>query len=160
MGASTSVVETAFSNSIGDGGPTAAMAAMTGSLSATGDGFGASQLQSSKRGAAVCIASNQGNSLANVAGSYLGTWISLQPVTAVTELLVEQTGNTAEAVHRDSLGGRAYSLGNDFLLSFWDGRLETSANHGAIAAGGRAMFIVYTNPSKYPTLVYYTRKSG
>jgi hypothetical protein len=133
---------------------------LTGNLSTTGDVYVASQLHSTKRGTAVCIRANSGKSLLNVAGNYLGAWISLQPVTAVTELLIDETGTTAESVHRDSLGGRSYSLGVDWILSFWDGRLSTSANHGAISGDGRTMFIVYTNPSKYPTLVYYTRKPG
>jgi hypothetical protein len=78
----------------------------------------------------------------------------------VTELLVNATGSTAESVHIDSTGGRAYSLGLDFMLVNWDGKLATSANYGAISINGRAMFIVYTDPNKFPTLVYYTRKSG
>ena len=133
---------------------------LTGSVSADGDVLIMAQLESSRRGLAVCLRSNNGNSLANVAGSYIGSWINLRPSTAVTELLVTNAGNTSEAVYRDSFGNGNYALGADILLSFWDGRLETRDNHGAIAAGGKAMFIVYTDPDKYPTLVYYTRKQG
>ena len=95
---------------------------------------------------------------ANAAGSWHGSWISTGPTSAVTELLIVISGQTAEAVHVDSIGGRNYSLGSDWMLVNWDGRLETSIQDGAISADGRIAFTVNTDPSKHPTLIVYIRK--
>jgi hypothetical protein len=133
---------------------------LNGGVSSNGDVITASQIESGRRGAAVCIRANAGKSLLNVASSYLGAWISLQPMTAVTELLVDTSGTTAEAVALDSAGGRAYSIGQDWMLVNWDGKLATSSNHGAISADGRFMFIIRLNPGGFPALVFYSRKSA
>jgi hypothetical protein len=131
---------------------------LVGSLSAGGAVFTSSQLQSSAQGAAICIRASSNNTLANAQGSWYGSWMSTGPNTAVTELLIVLSGQTAEAVHIDSNGGRNYSLGADWMLVNWDGRLQTSIQNGAISADGRIAFTVNTDPSKYPTLIVYIRK--
>jgi hypothetical protein len=131
---------------------------LVGSLSAGGAVFTSSQLQSSAHGAAICIRASANNTLANAEGSWIGSWMSTGPNTAVTELLIVRSGQTAEAVHIDSNGGRNYSLGSDWMLVNWDGRLETSIQNGAISADSRIAFTVNTDPSKYPTLIVYIRK--
>jgi hypothetical protein len=131
---------------------------LVGSLSAGGAVFVSSQLQNSGRGAAVCVRASSAKTLGNVAGQWLGSWISTGLSSAVTELLVTDSGQTAEAVYRDSIGGRSYPLGADWMLVNWDGRLSTSVQFGAVSADDRVAFTVNTNPSKFPTLILYIHK--
>ncbi|MEP5763557.1 MAG: hypothetical protein ABJ308_03155 [Halieaceae bacterium] len=132
---------------------------LTGSLSADGSVFAGAEINDSGKGAAICLRSSSNRTLFDVIGSYYGAWMSAQPVSAVTDLLVSNTGQTAESVLRDSIGGRSYFLAADFLLAFGDGRLETSTNFGASSPDGRLMFIINTDPNKYPTLIVYVRKT-
>ncbi|MCB1710603.1 MAG: hypothetical protein KDI10_17990, partial [Halioglobus sp.] len=97
--------------------------------------------------------------VANVAGSYFGAWISTQPVTGVTELQLDTRGQTAETVLRDSAGGRNYAIGQNFMLVKSTGQIETRDADGAVSPDGRIMFIVQTDPNKYPTLIVYVRKT-
>jgi hypothetical protein len=77
----------------------------------------------------------------------------------LTELLLDQRGQTAETVLLDSTGGRNYSLGQNFMLVKGTGQLETRDANGAISPDGQVMFIVQTDPNKFPTLVVYIRKT-
>ena len=95
----------------------------------------------------------------NVTGSYYGAWISTQPVTAVTELLLDKMGQTAETVLRDSAGGRNYALGQNFMLVKATGQITTRDADGAVSPDGRVMFIVQTDPNRFPTLIVYVRKT-
>jgi hypothetical protein len=131
---------------------------LVGSLSADGHVFVASQVQSSAQGLAICIRSSANQTLGTVAASYYGAWMSTQAVAAVTSLLVDITGTTAEAVLVDSYGGRSYSLGANWMLVNYDGKTSTQNSEGAISPDGRVMFLVNTNPSGFPTLVVYTRQ--
>ena len=83
----------------------------------------------------------------------------LDPVTAVTDILVDVSGQTAESVLRDSLGGRSYLLEQNFLLVKFDGRLETRSTNGAVSPDGRVMFIVDSNPGNLPRLAVYIKKT-
>ena len=132
---------------------------LVGSVSADGGLFVASQLQNDNQGAAICIRSSSNHTLGTMQGSYIGAWASTQPAMGVTELLVDITGTTAEAVYIDSYGGRDYSLGTDIMLVNWDGKLETRLSDGAVSADGRIAFLVNTDPTKFPTLIVYVRKT-
>jgi hypothetical protein len=131
---------------------------LVGSLSAGGAVFVSSQLQNSGRGAAVCVRASSAKTVGNVAGEWLGSWISTGISSAVTELLVNGSGQTAEAVYRDSNGGRSYPLGADWMLVNWDGSISTSVQFGAVSADDRIAFTVNTDPSRYPTLILYIHK--
>ncbi len=134
-------------------------ARLAGSLSADGSVFSATQISPTVQGAAVCLRTSSNKMVTNVAGSYYGAWISTQPVTAVTELLLDKMGQTAEAVLLDSSGGRNYSLGQNFMLVKATGQIETRDADGAVSQDGRVMFIVQTDPNKFPTLIVYVRKT-
>jgi hypothetical protein len=134
-------------------------ARLAGSLSADGSVFTATQISSSLQGAGICLRASGNKRVANVAGSYYGAWISTQPVSGVTELLLDKQGQTVEAVLRDSVGGRNYSLGQNFMLVKASGEIETRDANGAVSPDSRAMFIVQTDPNKFPTLIVYVRKT-
>jgi predicted nucleic acid-binding Zn ribbon protein len=125
-------------------------ARLAGSLSAV-----TAQLQ----GAGMCVRTSGNKTVANVAGSYYGAWMSTQPVTGLTELLLDQRGQTVETVLVDSTGGRNYSLGQNFMLVKGPGQVDTRDANGAVSPDGRVMFIVQTDPNKFPTLVVYIRKT-
>jgi hypothetical protein len=130
-----------------------------GSLSPDGSVFAAAQVAARLQGAGMCVRTSGNKMVANVAGSYYGAWMSTQPVTGLTELLLDQRGQTAETVLVDSTGGRNYSLGQNFMLVKGTGQLETRDANGAISPDGQVMFIVQTDPNKFPTLVVYIRKT-
>ena len=132
---------------------------LVGSLSPDGSVFTATQISPSVQGAAICLRTSGNKMVGNVAGSYYGAWISTQPVTAVTELLLDKMGQTAETVLRDSSGGRNYSLGQNFMLVKANGQIETRDADGAVSTDGRVMFIVQTDPNRFPTLIVYVRKT-
>lgn len=93
-------------------------------------------------------------------GQWLGSWISTGLTTAVTELLVSQSGLTAESVYLDSTGSANYSLGAGSMLVFWDGNINSGTKYGAISADGRFAFTVNTDGRKSPTLILYIRKGA
>jgi hypothetical protein len=132
---------------------------LAGSLSADGGVFAATQVAAKLQGAAMCVRASGNKMVANVAGSYYGAWMSTQPVTGLTELLLDQRGQTTETVLLDSTGGRNYSLGQNFMLVKGTGQIDTRDANGAVAPDGRVMFIVQTDPNKFPTLVVYIRKT-
>lgn len=134
-------------------------ARLAGSLSADGSVFAATQVTAQLQGAGMCVRTSGNKMVANVAGSYYGAWISTQPVTGLTELLLDQRGQTAETVLVDSTGGRNYSLGQNFMLVKGTGQVDTRDANGAVSPDGRVMFIVQTDPNKFPTLVVYIRKT-
>jgi hypothetical protein len=57
------------------------------------------------------------------------------------------------------VGGRNYSLGSNFMLVKATGEIETRDANGAVSPDGRVMFIIQTDPNKFPTLVVYVRQS-
>ncbi|MEE4147040.1 MAG: hypothetical protein V2I26_19700 [Halieaceae bacterium] len=130
-----------------------------GSLSADGSVFAATQIAAKLQGAGMCVRTSGNKMVANVAGSYYGAWMSTQPVTGLTELVLDQQGQTAETVLVDSTGGRNYSLGQNFMLVKGTGQIDTRDAAGAVSPDGRVMFIVQTDPNKFPTLVVYVRKT-
>ena len=132
---------------------------LAGSLSPDGGVFTATQVASSLQGAAICVRASGNKMVSNVAGSYYGAWISTQPVSGVTELTLDSRGQTTETVLRDSLGGRGYSLGQNFMLVKGSGEIETRDANGAVSPDGRVMFIVQTDPGRFPTLIVYVRKT-
>lgn len=134
-------------------------ARLAGSLSADGSVFTATQISPAVQGAGICLRTSGNKLVANVAGSYFGAWISTQPVTGVTELQLDTRGQTAETVLRDSAGGRNYAIGQNFMLVKSTGQIETRDADGAVSPDGRIMFIVQTDPNKYPTLIVYVRKT-
>ena len=134
-------------------------ARLAGSLSADGSVFAATQVTAQLQGAGMCVRTSGNKMVANVAGSYYGAWMSTQPVTGLTELLLDQRGQTAETVLVDSTGGRNYSLGQNFMLVKGTGQVDTRDANGAVSPDGRVMFIVQTDPNKFPTLVVYIRKT-
>ncbi len=130
---------------------------LAGSLSADGSVFAATQVSRQLQGSAICLRSFSDKTVGSVAGGYIGTLFSTQPASAVTELVLSNQGMTQENVLRDSLGGRNYSLGQDFMLVKATGELETSESFGSVSADGRILFLVNTNPNRFPTLVVYVR---
>ena len=134
-------------------------ARLVGSLSKDGSVFTATQISSSVQGAAICLRTSGNKRVANVAGGYYGAWLSTQPVTAVTELLLDNQGQTAEVVLRDSVGGRNYPLNSNFMLVLASGQIETRDADGAVSPDGRVLFLVQTDPNKFPTLIVYVRKT-
>lgn len=130
-----------------------------GGLSADGSVFAATQVAARLQGAGMCVRTSGNKMVANVAGSYYGAWMSTQPVTGLTELLLDQRGQTAETVLVDSTGGRNYSLGQNFMLVKGTGQIDTRDANGAVSPDGRVMFIVQTDPNKFPTLIVYIRKT-
>jgi len=132
---------------------------LAGGLSEDGSLFAASQISSSLQGAAMCLRTSGNKMVGNVAGSYYGAWMSTQPVAGVTELQMNNRGTTVETVIRDSVGGRNYSLGSDFMLVKATGQLETRESYGAVSANGQVMFLINTSPNKFPTLVVYVKKT-
>jgi len=132
---------------------------LAGSLSPDGSVFTATQVAPSLQGAAICVRSSGDKMVSNVAGSYYGAWMSTQPVSGVTELALDSRGQTTETVLRDSTGGRAYSLGQNFMLVKGSGEIETRDANGAVSPDGRVMFIVQTDPNRFPTLIVYIRKT-
>jgi hypothetical protein len=134
-------------------------ARLAGSLSPDGSVFTATQISPTVQGAAICLRTSSNKMVGNVAGSYYGAWISTQPVTAVTELLLDKMGQTAETALLDSSGGRNYSLGQNFMLVKATGQIETRDADGAVSQDGRVLFIIQTDPNKFPTLIVYVRKT-
>ena len=134
-------------------------ARLVGSLAQDGSVFTATQISSSVQGTAVCLRTSGNKRIANVAGAYYGAWLSTQPVTAVTELVLDSRGQTAELVLRDSGGGRNYALDANFMLVLASGRIETRDAVGAVSPDGRVLFLVQTDPNRFPTLVVYVRKT-
>ena len=134
-------------------------ARLVGSLSKDGSVFTATQISNSLQGAGICLRTSGNKRVANVAGGYYGAWLSTQPVTAVTELLLDNRGQTAEVVLRDSLGGRNYALSANFMLVLASGKIETRDADGAVSPDGRVLFLVQTDPNKFPTLIVYVRKT-
>ncbi|MDH4039082.1 MAG: hypothetical protein OEW92_03540 [Gammaproteobacteria bacterium] len=134
-------------------------ARLAGSLSPDGSVFTATQVSPSLQGAGICLRTSGNKMVGNVTGSYYGAWISTQPVTAVTELLLDKMGQTAETVLRDSAGGRNYALGQNFMLVKATGQITTRDADGAVSPDGRVMFIVQTDPNRFPTLIVYVRKT-
>ena len=134
-------------------------ARLAGSLSEDGSVFTATQIASGVQGTGICVRTSGNKMVDNVAGGYYGAWISTQPVTGVTELLLDRRGQTTETVLRDSVGGRDYSLGSNFMLVKASGEIETRDDNGAVSPDGRVLFIVQTDPNKFPTLIVYVRKS-
>jgi hypothetical protein len=132
---------------------------LAGSLSADGSVFAATQVSSSAQGAGICIRASTTNRLSNLIGKYYGAWFSTRPVAGVTELVLDNKGQTVEAVLRDSVGGRNYSLGTNFILALSTGQLETRDADGAVSADGRLMFLIQTDPNKFPTLIVYVRQT-
>jgi len=132
---------------------------LVGSLSENGSMFVGAEINSSAKGSGVCLRSSSNKTLGNARGSYYGAWMSAQPVTGVTELAVATSGFSAESVLRDSTGGRQYLLQQFFLNVFFDGKLTTDSNYGALSADDGSLFIVVTDPNKYPTLILYIRKT-
>lgn len=132
---------------------------LAGGLSEDGSLFAATQISARLQGAAMCLRTSGDKMVGNVAGTYYGAWMSTQPVSGVTELQLNNQGTTVETVLRDSVGGRNYSLGQDFMLVKATGELETRETHGAISANGQVMFLINTSPNKFPTLVVYVRKT-
>ena len=121
--------------------------------------FTATQISSNVQGTAICVRASGNKMINNVAGGYYGAWISTRPVTGVTELVLDTMGQTTEAVLRDSAGGRNYSLGSNFMLVLASGEIETRAANGAVSPDGRIMFIIQTDPNKFPTLIVYVKQS-
>tara|TARA_R110001592_G_scaffold363396_2_gene687631 strand:+ start:48718 stop:50022 length:1305 start_codon:yes stop_codon:yes gene_type:complete len=134
-------------------------ARLAGSLSKDGSVFTATQISSSVQGAGICLRTSGNKRVANVAGGYYGAWLSTQPVTAVTELVLDNKGQTAEVVLRDSIGGRNYALGTNFMLVLATGQIETRDADGAVSPDGRVLFLVQTDPNRFPTLIVYVRKT-
>lgn len=132
---------------------------LAGSLSPDGGVFTATQIAPALQGAGICLRTSGNKMVANVAGGYYGAWISTQPVAGVTELLLDKMGQSTETVLRDSVGGRNYSLGQNFMLVKSSGQIETRDADGAVSPDGRVMFIVQTDPNRFPTLVVYVRKT-
>lgn len=133
---------------------------LVGGLSADGSVFAAAEIDSEGKGAGICLRASSNKTLGTVQGSYYGGWFNLQPVSAVTDILVDVSGQTAESVLRDSLGGRRYLLDRNFMLVKFDGRLETRENNGAVSPDGRVMFTVDTNPANLPRLSVYIKKAS
>ena len=134
---------------------------LAGSLSADGSFFTGTQVQSSAQGAIACMRRSSDQTLGTAAGRYYGAWSSVQPVTGVTELVVDVTGQTLENVLRDSGGGRNYSLGQDFMLVLFDGQVSTGTErYGMLSGDRRVLFLVSTDASKFPTLVVYIRQGS
>jgi hypothetical protein len=134
-------------------------ARLAGSLSADGSVFTATQVSANVQGSAICLRSSGNKMVGNVKGNYYGAWMSTQPITAVTELLLDKFGQTAETVILDSVGGRNYSLDQNFMLVKASGQIETRDADGAVSPDGRIMFIVQTDTNRFPTLVVYVRKT-
>ena len=134
-------------------------ARLAGSLSADGSVFSATQISSGVQGAGICVRASGNKMIGSVAGGYYGAWISTQPVTGVTELVLDSKGQTIENVLRDSAGGRNYSLGSNFMLVLASGEIETRDANGAVSPDGRFLFIVQTDPNKFPTLIVYVRQT-
>lgn len=134
-------------------------ARLAGSLSKDGSVFTATQISSSVQGAGICLRTSGNKRVANVAGGYYGAWLSTQPVTAVTELVLDNRGQTAEVVLRDSIGGRNYALDSNFMLVLASGQIETRDADGAVSPDGRVLFLVQTDPNRFPTLIVYIRKT-
>jgi hypothetical protein len=132
---------------------------LAGSLAPDGSVFTATQISASLQGAAICLRTSGNKMVGNVAGSYYGAWMSTQPVTAVTELLLDKMGQTAETVLRDSSGGRNYSLGQNFMLVKATGQITSRDADGAVSQDGRVLFLVQTDPNRFPTLIVYVRKT-
>ncbi|MFT6287356.1 MAG: hypothetical protein ACJA09_002110 [Alcanivorax sp.] len=132
---------------------------LAGSLSADGSVLAATQVSARLQGSAMCLRSLANKTVASVAGGYYGAWFSTQPISAVSEIVLDNQGQTAEVVLRDSLGGRNYSLGQDFMLVKATGELKTSDSFGSVSADGRILFLVNTNPNKFPTFIAYVRKT-
>ena len=133
-------------------------ARLAGSLSQDGSVFTGTQISSGVQGAGICLRSSRDKRVANVAGAYTGAWMSTQPVTAVTELVLDKLGQTVEVVVRDSIGGRNYALSPNFMLVLASGQIETRDADGAVSPDGRVLFIVQTDPNRFPTLIVYVRK--
>jgi hypothetical protein len=133
-------------------------ARLAGSLSASGDIFTATQIASKLQGAAICVRASGNKMISNVSGAYYGAWMSTQPITAVTELVLDNKGQTEERVLRDSAGGRNYSLGNNFMLVLASGEIETGDAWGAVSPDGRVLFLVQTGANRFPTLVVYVKQ--
>ena len=133
-------------------------ARLAGSLSADGSVFTATQISSNVQGSGICVRASGNKMIDNVAGGYYGAWMSTQPVTGVTELVLDDRGQTRETVLRDSAGGRNYSLDRNFMLVLASGEIETRDANGAVSPDGRVLFIVQTDPNKFPTLVVYVRQ--
>ncbi|MEM8562858.1 MAG: hypothetical protein AAGF57_11520 [Pseudomonadota bacterium] len=134
-------------------------ARVAGSLSADGGVFMGTQIGSGVQGAAICVRTSGNKRIANVAGAYYGAWTSTQPITAVTELILDNRGQTVETVLRDSVGGRNYALGANFMLVLANGEIETRDAHGAVSADGRVLFLIQTDTNRFPTLIVYVRKT-
>ncbi|MEM6582008.1 MAG: hypothetical protein AAF699_12075 [Pseudomonadota bacterium] len=134
-------------------------ARIAGSLSSGGGVFTGSQIGSGVQGAAVCVRTSSNKRIANVAGAYYGAWMSTQPITAVTELVLDSRGQTVETVLRDSTGGRNYTLGTNFMLVLANGQIETRDANGAVSPDGRILFLIQTDPNRYPTLIVYVRET-
>ena len=134
-------------------------ARLAGSLSRDGSVFTATQVSAPLQGTAICLRTSGNKMVSNVVGSYYGAWFSTQPVAGVTELVLDRLGQTAESVLLDSTGGRNYSLGQNFMLVKASGQIETRDADGAVSPDGRLMFIVQTDPNRFPTLIVYVRKT-
>ena len=133
-------------------------ARLAGSLSADGSVFTGTQISSNVQGTGICVRASGNKMIGNVAGGYYGAWMSTQPVTGVTELVLDNMGQTRETVLRDSAGGRNYPLAGNFMLVLASGEIETRDANGAVSPDGRVLFIVQTDPNKFPTLVVYVRQ--
>lgn len=134
-------------------------ARLVGSLSQDGSVFTATQISSGVQGAGVCLRTSGNKRIATVSGGYYGAWLSTQPVTAVTELVLDSAGQTAELVLRDSAGGRNYALDPNFMLVLASGRIETRDADGAVSPDGRVLFLIQTDANRFPTLIVYVRKT-
>jgi hypothetical protein len=134
-------------------------ARLAGSLSANGSVFAATQISANLQGTLICLRTSMDKMVANVAGNYYGAWMSTQPVTGVTELQLDNQGQTTEVVVLDSVGGQNYALGQNFMLVKANGQIETRDADGAVSEDGRILFIVQTDPNKFPTLIVYVRKT-
>lgn len=132
---------------------------LAGSLSPDGSVFTATQVAPSLQGSAMCLRTSGNKRVGNVAGSYYGAWMSTQPVSGLTELTLDNRGQTTETVLRDSTGGRGYSLGQNFMLVKGTGEIETRDANGAVSPDGRVLFVVQTDRNKFPTLIVYIRKT-
>ena len=132
---------------------------LAGSISGDGEVFTATQIGSGLQGTATCVKSSGDKMVRNVAGRYYGAWMSTQPVTGVTELVLDNRGQTTEKVLRDSAGGRNYALGDNFMPVLASGELETRDARGAVSPDGRVLFLVQTDPNRFPTLIVYVRQS-
>jgi hypothetical protein len=131
---------------------------LSGSLSADGNLFVGSEIAGDARGIGACVRQSANNTLATVAGTYYGTYVTItSPLyTAVTQRDFTSAGSGDLTIRRDSLGRNNRRLG-DFVLAGFSGQLQTGTREGAISPDGQVMFLIDVRENELPSFSLYMR---